>query len=285
MALAHTLQKGLLSLPILANTCEFCAAISSPDPETLEGYLNSALTAISAECKHRAQQRLAILTNNHGYYLAPHASIFQVAATCPTIGTPLGPYNVLIAFRDFLQTSPALAQIFSIWCDAQHIYSWFTVRLSTINKFLDDFVTDITTWVSLASAGQTPSFLSTKWYNALFTALRVCSKGSPFFTLGPLLPAFHTHPLSPWLRSLPSVYTPEFCTTTQSWSVNWSHVRRTFRNVIGCGRSGHQCLILPSTPDVTRKVMMIANLTKSHTQRLAEDLCSQDLFPGHKSDT
>ena len=235
MALAHTLQKGLLSLPILASTCYLCDAISSPDPDSLDKYLNSALTAVSAECKLRAQKRSVVHANNHSYYLAPHASIFQVAAECPAIGTPLGPYNVLVAFREFLQTSRALGQIFSTWCDAHHIYSWFTVRLSTINHFLDDFVADINIWVSSASTGYTPSSLSVEWSDALFSALRVCSRGSSIFALGPLLPALHTHPLTHWLQSLPSVYTPEFCSDTQSWSVVWSHVRRIFRSVISRG--------------------------------------------------
>ena len=285
LALAHTLQKGLLSLPILANTCEFCAALSLLNPKTTERYLNSALTAVSAECAYRAHQRKAVMANGRGYFLAPHASVFQVAATCPTIGTPLGPCNVLHAFREFLQTAPALSQIFSHWCDANRIYSWFNVRLSTINSFIDCIVTDIHAWVSMASAGPTPSFLSTKWYNALYSALHVCSKWSPFFTLGPMLPALHTHPLSHRLRSLPSVYTPDFCTATQTWYVQWDLVRRIFRSVIGRGNQSHQCLVLPSTPETIRKILMIAHLTKSHTHRLAEDLCSPDLFSGLQSDT
>ena len=123
LALAHTLQKGLLSLPILANTCEFCAALLLLDPETIERYLNSALTTVSVECTYRAHQSQAVIANGRGYYLAPHASVFQVAATRPTVGTPLGPCNVLTAFREFLQTSPALSQFFSTWCDAHRIYS------------------------------------------------------------------------------------------------------------------------------------------------------------------
>ena len=281
MALAHTLQKGLLSLPILACPCDFCDAISSLDPESLHKLLNSALTAVSAECKLRAQQLSAIKANICGYYLAPDASIFHVAAECPAVGTPLGPYNALIAFREILFASTSLGHVFSKWCDARHIYSWFSVRLSTINHFLDAFAEDIETWVSSANTGYTPSSLSAKWSNAPITALRVCSRGSsvPIFASGPLLPASHRSPIIPKLRSLLSVYTPK------TWSVNWGYVRHVFRSVIGRGHTKYHCLVMPSDTVVTRKIHLISGLTKTHTHRLAEDLHTRDLFPGYKSDS
>ena len=263
-SLLRPLSKILVCTPVFSQSCDFCNTIQSQDP-LQESLRFIQRTAKASGNNYTALRSLLSVVHNDSpaAVSSPAGGMFHFFFPCSPKTSSSTSTSILLFFRDQLCHSTNLQVVFQEWCDANLVFTWFSISSSRIAQFVHDMLIEIRDWADQVERDNVQVFPDVKWTQALIRALGIVQQASPLPLACPLYCDQRDIPLSKYLADFPSFVMPTYSTLAESWNFDWSALNSKVRNLVLPATCSHAYFMVPTTV-TSHKHVVLARLLRLH---------------------
>ena len=186
-SLLRPLSKILVCMPVFSQSRDFCNTIHPQDP-LQESLLLIQRTAKASGDNYTALRSLLSVVHNHcpAALSSPAGGMFQFYSSCSPKTSSSPSASIVLFFRNQPCHSTNLQVVFQKWCDANLVFTWFSISPSRIAQFVHDMLIEIRDWTDQVERDNVQVFPDVKWAQALTRALGIVQQASPLPLACPL---------------------------------------------------------------------------------------------------